>query len=126
MHNRICLLIKSLGITQMAFSSQLNVSRAFISQICSGSRIPSDRTISDICREFDVNEEWLRTGEGEMFRELSREEAVTDFFAEILREPDSFRFEFARYMAQLTPDQWEAIRSLVDSLKNLDTTKKPL
>lgn len=126
MHDRISALIKCLGITQMSFASRLNITRSYISQICTGNKVPSDRTISDICREFDVNEEWLRTGEGEMFRELSREEAVTDFFAEILREPDSFRFEFARYMAQLTPDQWEAIRSLVDSLKNLDTTKKPL
>lgn len=126
MHTRINALLSAVSIKKVEFSRRLGISQAYASEITSGAKTPGDRLIRDICREFDVNEAWLRTGEGEMFRELNREEAVTDFFSEILREPDSFRFEFARYMAQLAPDQWEAIRSLVDSLKNLDTTKKPL
>lgn len=56
-----------------AFAERLNVSQAFVSQLCSGVKQPSERTLMDICREFSVNEEWLRYGSGEMFRQPSDE-----------------------------------------------------
>ena len=67
LHERIDALIKALGINQTRFAERINVSRSYVSQMCIGNKVPADRTISDICREFDVNEVWLRTGEGEMF-----------------------------------------------------------
>lgn len=62
MNERIKILRKSLNMTQDEFSSRIKLSRNFIAQIESGAKSPSDRTISDICREFNINEEWLRTG----------------------------------------------------------------
>lgn len=62
MNKRIKELRKLLGITQAEFSLKIGLSRNFIAQIETGAKIPSDRTISDICREFMVNEEWLRNG----------------------------------------------------------------
>lgn len=58
---------QSYGLTQQQFAESINVSRNYIGLIEIGQREPSDRTISDICREFNVNEKWLRTGEGAMF-----------------------------------------------------------
>ena len=58
---------KSMNLTQREFAEKLGLSQNFIAQIESGSKVPSDRTISDICRIFHVNEEWLRTGAGEMY-----------------------------------------------------------
>lgn len=58
---------QSYGLTQQQFAESINVSRNYIGLIEIGQREPSDRTISDICREFNVNEKWLRTGEGSMF-----------------------------------------------------------
>jgi transcriptional regulator with XRE-family HTH domain len=65
-NTRIKLLRKNLDLTQEEFAAKIKLSRNFIAQIEIGTKEPSDRTISDICREFNVNEEWLRYGTGEM------------------------------------------------------------
>lgn len=79
MNERIALVRKSLGLTQEKFAEQVGLSRNFMWMIESGTRVPSDRTISDICREFNVNETWLRTGEGEMFNQITRSEKLPPF-----------------------------------------------
>lgn len=66
MNNRIKNFRKQLNLTQEEFSSRIGLSRNFIAQIETGAKNPSDRTISDICREFNISEEWLRTGSGNM------------------------------------------------------------
>ena len=64
--DRLRSLIDTLGITKTKFAEDLHVSSAFVSMLCSGKSLPSDRTIADICRKYNVSETWLRTGEGEM------------------------------------------------------------
>ena len=78
MNERISYIIKELGIKRIDFASSLNVSSGFVSQLCSGASAPSDRTIADICRIFNVNEVWLRTGIGEPFIQLSREDETEE------------------------------------------------
>lgn len=67
MNERIRELIKALNMKQAEFAKRIGVSRPFVSELCSGRKTPSDRTVGDICREFGVNEHWLYTGEGEVF-----------------------------------------------------------
>lgn len=71
-NERLVQLRKSLGLSVRAFADKVNVSGGLISNIENGRRELTDRTILDICREFNVNEKWLRTGEGEMFRDDER------------------------------------------------------
>ena len=66
MHTRISEIVAKLGVTKTEFAKRLGISQAYVSQLCSGVKVPSDRTIADICRVFNVREEWLRYGEGEM------------------------------------------------------------
>ncbi len=66
MNERIKILRKSLGLTQQNFAIRIGMKQNSIALIESG-RNTSDQTILSICREFNVNEEWLRTGKGEMF-----------------------------------------------------------
>ena len=63
-NDRIALLIKDLGITRSSFADRIRVSRPFVSELCSGVKQPSDRTIADIAREFGVSLAWLEDGEG--------------------------------------------------------------
>ena len=92
LNERINYLIKSLGMKKTAFAEKLNVSQAFVSQLCSGVKQPSERTIQDICTKFNVNEEWLRTGEGEIFIRLSRNDEISKFVGELMKEEeDSFK-----------------------------------
>ena len=67
MNERIKELRKSLGLTQLEFGEQVGVKANTIGNYEIGLRTPSDAVIRAICREFNVNENWLRTGEGEMF-----------------------------------------------------------
>ena len=78
-NSRISAVIRASGLTKTAFGERLNVSQSHVSRLANGETAPSDRTIVDICREFGVSEHWLRTGEGEMFVRLSREEEITMF-----------------------------------------------
>ena len=65
MNKRIKEIRKMLDMTQAEFSSKIGLSRNFIAQIETGAKMPSNRTISDICREFNINKDWLLTGKGE-------------------------------------------------------------
>lgn len=114
---RIAAVIKASGLTKTAFAERLNVSQSFVSRLAVGASVPSDRTILDICREFNVSERWLRTGEGEMFVQLSREEEITKFAMEIIRDPDSeFQRQLLTTMARLEPAQWKLMEQMLDQL----------
>lgn len=108
MNERIQAIITVKNLKKTEFALRLNVSQAYISQLCSGTKSPSDRTISDICREFDVNEEWLRTGEGEMFVHVTRSQEISEFIGDVLKgEADTFKRRFVAMLARLDESDWE-------------------
>lgn len=118
MKERIALVRKSLGLTQEKFAEQVGLSRNFMWMIESGTRVPSDRTISDICREFNVNETWLRTGEGEMFNQITRSEKITSFLTEITEdEGDDFKRRFVEMLAELEPEDWKLLERMAEKLQ---------
>lgn len=117
LNKRISYLIEQLGIKKTTFAERINVSQPYISQLCSGASKPSDRTIFDICREFNVNEEWLRTGQGEMFKPLSRSEVIAGFAGELLKtEEDSFKRQLIELLAELDESEWEMLERLAKKL----------
>lgn len=121
--NRISQVIDTLGLKKTVFAERLNVSQAFVSQMCSGASQPSDRTIADICRTFDVDEEWLRTGEGDMFIQKTRDEELSAFFGEIMAEEHhDFRQRLISALARLSADEWELLESMANKL--LDEMQK--
>lgn len=85
MNTRIKFLRKHLNLTQQEFADRLGVRRGTIASYEAGSA-PSSRTISDICRVFGVDELWLRTGEGEMFRAAPLSDPnASAFLADLMR-----------------------------------------
>lgn len=115
-NTRIAAVIQASGLTKTAFAERVKVSQQHISRLAKDGT-PSDRTILDICREFNVSERWLRTGEGEMFVRLSREEEITKFAMEIIRDPDSeFQRQLLTTMARLEPAQWKLMEQMLDQL----------
>ena len=122
MADRISKVIRDKEKTKTAFSDRINVSQAFVSQMCSGLKVPSDRTIADICREFHVNENWLRTGRGDPYIQLSRDEELAQFFGEVMKGEDpDFRRRLLSVMSRLTTDEWALLEQmawkLVDELQ---------
>lgn len=119
--DRISIVIQKSGLNKTKFAERLNISQAFLSQMCSGIRTPSDRTIADICREFRINEKWLRTGEGEMEIADTQRDKLQNFFADVLATAPDERSAFVAALDDLPPEFWplvaELARKYVDNLK---------
>ena len=120
MHERIKELRIALNLTQEAFAKRLGVKRNTIGNYETGNRVPSEQSIFSICREFNVREEWLRSGTGEMFNELSQEEEVADIVGQTLPQaPDFIKDTFialGKLSQDFTPDDWKAVKKFIDAL----------
>ena len=90
MNERIKELRKSLNVSQNAFAQALGLSRNFICLLEKGDRDAGDRTIRDICDIYGVNEDWLRTGTGEMYKPLDREGEVARIADVMLNDVDPY------------------------------------
>lgn len=123
--SRIGEVIQALGIKKVRFAEQIKVDQSYITQLVNEKRNPSDRTIADICREFHVNEDWLRTGEGEMFVELTRDQEIAAFMGNVLRgESDNFKRRFIAMLAKLNEAEWQLLENKVRELAEGMETKK--
>lgn len=117
MNERIKELRKLLKVTQSEFSAKIGLSRNFIAQVEIGTKIPSDRTISDICREFNVNEEWIRNGTGEMFQPISKNDEISKLFGEVIKESDSdFKRRLVNALSRLDDEGWKNLEKLIDMI----------
>ncbi|MBS6272092.1 MAG: helix-turn-helix transcriptional regulator [Clostridiaceae bacterium] len=116
MGERIADCITASGLTKTAFATKINVSQPFISRLASGDKVPSDRTIADICREFNVSEHWLRTGEGDMFIQLSEDADFIRVMTEIQVSDDELIKSILMAYWDLPDDKKAAIRDLVDGI----------
>ena len=99
-----------------AFARRLNITPAYAAQLCSGAREPSDRTISDICREFGCDEVWLRTGEGEPFRQETRQELIMRFAVQTVKGSYEFRKALVAMLATLDDSEWDGLEKLLDKM----------
>lgn len=123
MHNRIKELRKHLGLNQTEFGAKIGVKQTTIAGYENG-RAPLDTVISSICREFNVNENWLRTGEGAMLRERSRNDELAAFFGDLLKSEPDFRHRLISVLSRLSVDEWELLekkaRELAEEIKKAD------
>lgn len=118
MNERLKKLRKTLDLTQQEFADKIGIKRNTMATYESGRNTPIDAVISLICREFNVNEEWLRTGEGEMFIDLTRDEEIARFVGDVLKdEDDSFKKRFALMLAALDESDWESLQKMVELLQ---------
>ena len=117
MNERIKRIIDELGLKKVDFATRLHISQPYASELCSGAKSPSDRTIKDICREFGVDEVWLRTGEGEPFREPEVDAQLAAFLADVTDgDSEDFRKRFVSMLARLRPDQWGLLEEMAKDL----------
>lgn len=121
MNERLKKLRKSLDLTQQKFADALGMKQNTIAQYEMGRTSPSDAIIISICREFNVNEEWLRTGKGEMFLPVDRDTEIAKLTRILLNEEsDSFKNRLVGVLANLTEDQWSILADIADGLTKKD------
>lgn len=118
MNERIKELRKILGLTQQDFADKLLLKRNTIATYEMGKATPSERVIQDICEKFNVNEKWLRTGQGEPLKKLTRNQVIADFAADLIKEDDSFRTRLVSALAKLSEDEWKVLQKIAENLIN--------
>ena len=110
MGDRIKQIRLSAKLTQQQFADQLGLSRNFIAVIETSDRKPSDRTISDICRVFNVSLAWLRNGTEPMYVQRSENERMAMLFNDVLAEADeSTRKRGIAAALDMPPEFWDNI-----------------
>lgn len=110
-------------LTKSAFSEKIGISQPYLSRLCKEPLTPSDRTISDICRVFRVNETWLRTGAGEKYRKKARAEELAEIFAE-LEVDDTTKARTIRTLAELPEEYFvQALELARKFLEQYDNTE---
>lgn len=114
MNDRIKKLRKELGLTLDKFGEKLGVTKPTISRIENGVNNVTEQMIKSICREFNVNETWLRTGEGEMFVDMDTEDELMRWAGEVLSGSDtSFQKRFVKMLMGLNPAQWKVLEEKI-------------
>lgn len=113
---RIAFIQKNSKLNQTEFAGRISISQQYLSQICNGKKNPSDRTIADICREFGCDEVWLRTGEGEPFRQETRQEMIMRFAVQTVKGSNEFRKALVAMLATLDDSEWDGLEQLLDKL----------
>ena len=120
MHTRINEIVRKSGLTKTDFAKRIGLSQSHVSRICSGETTPSDRTISDICRAFNVNRRYLEQGEEPMF--LPELDPDTDFINALLENNDSPFVDVIRKIlrgyVELPPEDRKKFDAFVARLKD--------
>lgn len=117
MKDRLIELRKKLKLSQEAFGAPLNLSRSAIANYEQGIRIITDRTISDICRVYNVNETWLRTGDGEMLNDGSDLDAeLSALVAELIKSDDEWLKNCVVKFLKLSPQSKEAFKNFLQDI----------
>ncbi len=130
MKDRIKEIRKYLNLTQTEFATRIGINRGTLANYEVGRNIPIDSIILSICREFNVNEHWLRTGEGDMFEPLTRNDELAvligKFYSEIAEnendEDTNFKRSLIKLLLELEPEAWLSLKKyaekLIEEMKN--------
>lgn len=117
MKDRLKEIRKALHLTQQKFADKLGVKQNTIAQYEMGRNEPSDAVIISICREFNVSEDWLRTGKGEMFVSLTLDEEIASFIGDMQADVEpTFKKRFVSALAKLSPEEWKTIEHIMRNM----------
>lgn len=117
-YDRIKIVRKTARLTQQEFAEKLGLKQNTIATYEMGKTSPSERTLSDICRVFNVDPCWLETGEGEMFRAESADAELTRLVGELMADkPGSFRQRVITALLRCTDDEWGVFRRVLGEIE---------
>ena len=108
MNERIKKLRRTLDLTQQEFADKIGIKRNSLANYETGRNTPIDAIVVSICREFNVNEEWLRNGTGEMFLPTDRNADIARLTKQLLdEESDSFKNRLISILSNLSVEEWQ-------------------
>ena len=124
MNERIKLLRNTLQMTQQEFADRIKVKRNTVATYEMGRSVPSDSAIALICKEFSVNETWLRTGTGDMFLQENKDTQISQMLDEVIKANESdFKRRLISALSKLDDDGWDCLEKLVENITATDKEK---
>lgn len=121
MKERIKKIRKELNLTQQQFANRIGVKRGGIANYEIGRNEPTDSVISLICREFNVNEKWLRTGNGDMFQQRTKNEELLNFMNNVMElEDNNFKKKLVNALVKLNIEDWKYLEIVARKLLSED------
>lgn len=114
LNERLKFLRKELNLSQEDFGKKVGVSNTAISKLEKAERNVTDQMILSICREFNVNEEWLRNGTGDMFIQLDREDEITAWLGSLANPNNDNEFikKFIHMLSKLDVPDWKVLEKM--------------
>ena len=106
-----------INLSQEEFGKRVGVKGNTIGKYELGLRNPSEAVIFSICREFNVNESWLRTGNGEMFNPMSEDEELDLYVGRISGGADEFKKNLIKTLCKLSEDEWDVLKKIISEMK---------
>ena len=108
---------KSANLSQTDFAEHLGTTRGVITNLEGGKTTPNEPFIKLICREFNIDEHWLRTGEGDMFQKLTRDQELAAFFGKVVSDPDDApRKRFISIISKLSAEEWTLLDEIAKKM----------
>lgn len=107
---------KELKLSQTEFGAHIGVGLGVVRNIESSLTVPNDVLLDLICNIYDLNRDWLKTGEGEMFRDKSREEELAEWAASLYDVDASFKRRFVYALSKLDESDWRVIEHFAQML----------
>ena len=118
MNERIKILRKELKLSQDLFAERLGLTKNYISLIENGNRNLSEQSIKVLCIMFNVNEEWLRTGSGDMFITKTKDEQIAEMLGKVIKQGENtFRHRFISALANLDDSEWKALENIINNIQ---------
>lgn len=116
--DRISKIIDKENLKKVEFAKSVNIDQSYVTRLIKGKGSPSDRLIKDICVKFSISEKWLRSGEGDMEMELSRDESIAAWAGKILRDDprNDFIRQFVEILIKLDTDDWKTLEKIANML----------
>ena len=116
MNERIKELRKTLGLTLEKFGERVGVKKSALSLVENGKNNVSEQLFFSICREFNVNDDWLRTGDGEMFNQSDEDEELAAIVGRVLAGEDEFRKALYRQIGACDQKYIDMLKEFVESI----------
>ena len=117
MNERIKRLRNTLQMTQQEFADRIKVKRNTVATYEMGRSVPSDSAIALICKEFSVNEVWLRSGSGDMFLQENKDAQISQMLDEVIKANESdFKRRLISALSKLDDDGWDCLEKLVENI----------
>lgn len=110
-------------MTQQEFADQIGIKRNTVAQYETGKNQPLDAVVALICREFHINEAWLRSGVGEMKSDMTLQQELALMFADVLNAAPDKKSAFIAALAAQPPEFFESVCQVcIDTVERLRPT----